>query len=187
MNVQAVGHGISHAYGNNWDRTGSLSGGKGGWGTHRYDHINAKPHKLFGSVSQRARSISKVSMFNGDILAIAVAVLLKPAQKGLLNPDGNLIGSSPDPNDPYKGCVTLWSLGAAGDWAQGRSPSEPCYEIAPPHTNPRGSDCSSLPAETRHPEEVWNRSRETSLVATRRKGRKPSPGAKLGFLALSRL
>jgi hypothetical protein len=99
------------------------------WGTHRHDHINAKPHKLFGSVSQRARSISKVSMFNGDILAIA--------------DDGNLIGSSHNPNDAYEGYVPLRSLGAAGGWPLGRSSSKPRNEIAPPHANTK--DCRSLP------------------------------------------
>jgi hypothetical protein len=47
------------------------------WSTHRHDHINAKPHKLFGCVSQRARPISKVSIFNRDTLALTVAILAK--------------------------------------------------------------------------------------------------------------
>src|SRR5262249_45626151 len=134
---QAVGHGISHAYGDNWDRTGSFSSCKSGWSTHRHDHINAKFHKLFGGVSQPARPSSKVFILDHDILPLGVAILAKPVWKTAPDPNRKLSGSiCPNPNEADNGYVPRGSLRIGNDWVQCCGTSNQRDELASSHASP---------------------------------------------------
>src|SRR5271168_2446716 len=127
---QAVGHGISHTFGDNWDRICRPFCGKSSWGTRCHDHVNAKLYKLVYCVVQLVRATSRISIFNRDILAPSIAILAKPPQKGLFDPDRHLIGGSPQPNNTYEGYVPLRSLCASSGRAQHRNTGQRCDKIA---------------------------------------------------------